>query len=58
MSLTNLYVSNGPEPVCIDPIEHGIAKPANRERTDDETIIHWFKVIGKTYGVCFEASEL
>lgn len=44
--------------ICIDPVEHGIAKPADRQRTTDETIIHWFKVIGKTYGVCFDVSEL
>lgn len=43
---------------CIDPIEHGIAKGTDRQRTTDETIIHWFKVITKTYGVCFDVSEL
>ncbi len=44
--------------ICIDPVEHGIAKPADRARTTDETIIHWFKVISKTYNVCFEASDI
>lgn len=43
---------------CIDPCEHCPEKFAKRPRTSDQTVIHWFKVITKTYGVCFEANEI